>query len=367
MMSQIKVSTMECLMRHILVKGLKIISFLIILTLSACGPGTLDGPCSLDPDFHGCFERVDAPIGNITINQEGCNLLGGTGSGLFDDQDFNDTETVLLIQGNRDITDVAAGGSAPLKMVTPNGNARFQNASWKFGGGSISFDGSGDYLSIGDHGDFNFSDGTWTVDTWARVNAIGGEYMLYYQQTDASNYMYIKIQVDNTVRFGVVSDGAHIVILTTPDVILDTTTWYHIEVVENGNNYYIFIDGIQQASISDTSRPANYTGPVYIGADSGGSQSLNGYLDEIRVSRITRHTANFTPRTMEWQELEWSFTGTVTELGRATLHITPEEDPERIFDVEAWNPGAPSNPDRGRLRIQRPGYPLDELQSTPCP
>jgi hypothetical protein len=324
----------------------------------------LGGPCvSFDQDFHGCFERTDHSSWNINIEQE-CGQLSGAGSGLFDDRDFNDTNTVLLIQGNTDITDVSAG-STPPKIITPNGNAVVQRVVSKFGGGSISFDGTGDYLSTPDHAHFNFGDGTWTIDMWVRVNALGGEYMLYYQQTDASNYMYIKIQADNTVRFGVISDGGHIVILTTPAVINESGRFYHIEVAENGNNYSIFIDGVRQAVTSDTDRPANYTGPVYIGADSMGGQSLNGYLDEIRVSRIARHTANFTPPAEEWRELGWTFTGTVTGPGMSTLHITTEEEPAMMFDVEAWNPLVGDTPDRTRLRIRRDATTY-ELQTTAC-
>ena len=129
---------------------------------------------------------------------------------------------------------------------------------------------------------------------WARVNALGRAYMLYYQQTDASNYMYITIGNDNTVQLGIVS-GGNVVNLTTPAVISSTGRWYHIEATENGNNYYIFIDGVQRASTSRALRPADYSGAVYLGADSSGGQSLNGYLDEIRVSKIARHTAPFNP------------------------------------------------------------------------
>lgn len=38
---------------------------------------------TLDPDFHGCFERRDVPSGQLIIIQEGVNLIRGTGFGLF--------------------------------------------------------------------------------------------------------------------------------------------------------------------------------------------------------------------------------------------------------------------------------------------
>ncbi len=319
-----------------------------------------------DPYFHGCFERIAAPSGSINICQGSGDQLDGSGSGLFGDN-FNDLNTVLLIQGNTDITtditDVAAG-STPPKMITPNGNARSQNALWKFGGGSISFyDGSGDYLSIPDNPDFNFSDGTWTIDTWIYNNAdtVG---RIFYQQTDADNYISL-YNTNSTLYFRIARAGSDVVSINCPAGALSDGAWHHVALVENGDSYVIYIDGVSAGSSTVTVRPVNYTGTVYIGSLNGSSGYLNAYLDEFRVSKVARWTTDFTPPTEEWRELEWGFTGTVTGPGRATLHITTEEDPERIFDVEAWNPLVGGAPDRTRLRIRRDGTTY-ELPTTVC-
>ena len=41
---------------------------------------------------------------------------------------------------------------------------------------------------------------------------------------------------------------------------------------------------------------ATNTSPVYIGADTNGN-GYTGYLQDIRISRYARYTANFTPPT----------------------------------------------------------------------
>ena len=349
--------------KQIIKNTLIVLAFFVILTMITCSFNPSGVLCSSE-NFEGCYQKDTEPRGSIDIDisAENSNLLTGMGRGLFNVG--NDSNTILLIHGNANIADEAEG-SIPKKMISLNGNAAVQGVS-KFGAGAVSFDGSGDYLSTSDHADFNFSDGTWAIDMWVRVNALGGAYMLYYQRTDASNYMYITVRNDNTVQFGIAS-GGNVVNPTTPPVISSTGRWYHIEAAENGNNYYIFIDGVQQASTSTTSRPADYSGAVYLGADSSGGQSLNGYLDEIRVSKIARHTARFTPPAVEYSEWDagWSFTGTGTrplneQCTGATLNITMEGAGGESFEVNASRPNVP-----GPLILERDGTSY-VLTSTTC-
>lgn len=73
-----------------------LVTFVLITLLFTVAASTLAG-CTLnrmglctpttpaiDPSFRGCFENTAAPpLGQITIIQEPCNVLRGTGSGLF--------------------------------------------------------------------------------------------------------------------------------------------------------------------------------------------------------------------------------------------------------------------------------------------
>lgn len=221
-----------------------------------------------------------------------------------------DSNTMLLLHmdGTDASTTFTDDSYATQHTVTANGNAQLDTANKKLGTASGLFDGDGDYLTIPDNADFNFSttgsNRKWTIDFWVNFSDIATTQALYYQETDLNNYMSIFMVGDTSggyIRCEIVAAAAVVVALQTP-LELVASQWYHIEVVENSNDYYIFVDGVQKAYVSEgtTTVPANYTGSIYIGRnpnetgyDLGGTS--NTWLDEFRVSNNARHTANFLP------------------------------------------------------------------------
>jgi len=58
------------------------------------------------------------------------------------------------------------------KVVTAYGDARVSTSQSKFGGASMSFDGSGDYLQLNDHSDWDFANKDFTVEFWANFSSL---------------------------------------------------------------------------------------------------------------------------------------------------------------------------------------------------
>ena len=83
---------------------------------------------------------------------------------------------------------------------------------------------------------------------------------------------------------------------------LASNTWYHFAVVRNGTgtgNLVLYLDGVADATsggaVTDN---FNQTNALYVGADRVGGSSLNGYIDDLRITNgVARYTANFTPPT----------------------------------------------------------------------
>lgn len=81
---------------------------------------------------------------------------------------------------------------------------------------------------------------------------------------------------------------------------MSATTWTHIALCRSGSSTRLFLDGVQTGSTyTDTN---NYLGPAnrpVIGASglSLGGSALNGYIDDLRITKFARYTANFTPPT----------------------------------------------------------------------
>jgi hypothetical protein len=158
-------------------------------------------------------------------------------------------------------------------------------------------------LTVPDHADFDFSAGSFCIDTWFYADNLTAIQPIYFQGTSPDNYVYLYVSTTGTVNFVVYNTGVAVVSLVSP-VAISAATWYHIEVDENGSNWYLFINGIQHAYSSDADRCANYTGVVKIGGtNSTLFASAQSKIDEFRVSKIYRHTANFSVATSAYNSL----------------------------------------------------------------
>ena len=108
------------------------------------------------------------------------------------------------------------------------------------------------------------------------------------------DYFIIEVNPSGGVTFLISTvHGSDEVTLSSTSGIISTNTWYHIEVSENGDDYYIFVDGILRGNVSSTVRPAVDTSVVYIGYDASDMNYFTGKMDEYRVSDICRHTSDF--------------------------------------------------------------------------
>lgn len=214
------------------------------------------------------------------------------------------TPTVLLLHGNGTdgstiFTDEAG------KTVTPAGNAQIDTAQSKFGGASMLFDGTGDYLTVPDSADWVFGTGDFTIDFWVRAWATGVRQRILTQLIGVNNCLNFRIDTDNKLYFIAESAaGASLANYNTTDAVnIADAAWHHIAFVRSGTNFYIFLDGVSQGLTVGTAIGANSLSDgdsaLFIAANAtSGLESVNGWIDEFRISKgVARWTANFTPPT----------------------------------------------------------------------
>jgi len=197
------------------------------------------------------------------------------------------------------------------KTITRGGEASLDKDIYKFGGASLKLNGSTDYLSLADSNDFDFGNGNFTIDFWLNLNGFSGTFAtgLFSQRTTFSTnlafYFYIS-QSDKRLYFYHTTDGS-----TTIgggfNTVFNTATWYHLELVRNGTEIYLFVNGVKESNVLSvgTNTFYNSNANVTIGCMKTGASTYshftNGYIDEFRVSKgIARHTSNFTPPTVEY-------------------------------------------------------------------
>jgi hypothetical protein len=200
-----------------------------------------------------------------------------------------DSNTKLLLHYKGTDSSVTFTDDSPtVHTVTANGNAQIDTAQFKFDTSSGTFDGSGDYLSLSDHADFNLGQG-FTLDTWIRFNSVSGIHTIYFQgDATAGDYVWWWVDhVQSTLNFRSVSAGALICSISdTWAPIADT--WYHIAVVDGWN--------VNQVTNGDFALSTNW---VHNTGWSIGSGTLNCNAAQTGLSETTQVNAITSPGTYE--------------------------------------------------------------------
>ena len=214
--------------------------------------------------YTAAFTPPTAPLTAITNTSL---LLNFTNAGIFDNAAENDLETV--------------------------GNAQISTSVKKYGTGSLAFDGTGDWLLVLDNTNLQLGSGAFTVEGWVYLSATGSVRGLVGKGTSTTGWL-LSTNASNQVVF---TDGTT---ATTTTTALAASTWYHIAVVRSGtgtNQTVIYIDGVSSATGTSSSN-FNQTNGMYVGADRTAGNALNGYIDDLRITKgFARYTANFTPPT----------------------------------------------------------------------
>jgi len=255
--------------------------------------------------------------------------------------DPNYSSVSLLLNGNgtngsTTFTDSSSYGHT----VTPVGNAQISTTQSKFGGSSMYFDGSGDYLEVPPSAGFDFDYGSFTVEAWIYLTANGttaagttnwpivNKHSIYNTQTSTggSNTAWAfryspqqgnKLVFVNRIQASNFTEGVNLFTKYSTAVNLSLNTWYHVAAVRNGTTLKLFLNG---QDVTDTNT-GNYdwstinmsldTGSigqnkVRVGRILGGSNPGTviwyavGYIDDLRITKgVARYTSNFNPPTAQ--------------------------------------------------------------------
>ena len=215
--------------------------------------------------------------------------------------------TTLLLQG-----DAGANGAqnnvfydtSPNQFaITRNGNTTqgtFSPFSLQPGEWSNYFGASSTYLSFGSNSAFGFSTGAYTVEFWYYPTALSG--LRWLCSNDASGGINIYMS-DNQLNWGYWGAGGFI----TVNNAFNLNQWNHVALCRastSSNQASVFINGIRVANGTD-SRDWTVNGPFVIGGTSQSSNSLDGYISNLRVVKgsdvygvsNTRYTVPTTPLT----------------------------------------------------------------------
>jgi|688.fasta_scaffold49046_2 hypothetical protein len=203
--------------------------------------------------------------------------------------------TVLLLNfTNSNIPDYTMNNN----LVTV-GDAKLSSTVTKYNPYSIAFDGTGDYCQFRMTDVNKFGSMDFTIEGWIyRNNSSDGGF--YTDRATSPDYSGLSITI-RTNQIAILASvngstwGINTVATPTGNTV-SVTAWAHIAITRSGSTWYVFINGVLSYSQTLAGTLVQSQNTAYIGADIPDSKYLNGYIDDLRITKgLARYTANFTP------------------------------------------------------------------------
>jgi hypothetical protein len=193
---------------------------------------------------------------------------------------------VLFLKGDgeNDSTDIIDSSPNP-KTVDRFGNAKISTDQSKYGGSSLYFGASNDYLSISNIG----TNDPFTLEFWGYFTSTANKGIFQFGILDSTLKKYYLYVNNSNILLG----GTEFSTIGQPVVI---NTWYHVAVVRNTSTVRMYVNG--NSSVERTTSPNVEGLPLIIGTRFQSTlYGLTGYLDSIRLTNLARYTTDFNPET----------------------------------------------------------------------
>jgi hypothetical protein len=203
------------------------------------------------------------------------------------------TNTSLLLN----FTHAGIYDAAMLNNLETVGDTKISTTQSKFGGSSMFFDGTGDYLVTQSNSIFTFGTGDLTLECWIYQTATSTSTyrVIFGDNVYGSTGGYTLYSYNNALNLWKGGSGGVEVIAPAGTITLNA--WNHVAWTRSGSSNRLFINGTQVGAT--TTDATNYTSTIsYIGASQAGTFPFVGYIDDLRITKgLARYTANFTPPT----------------------------------------------------------------------
>jgi len=246
-----------------------------------------------DVHFVNGSHDYDASSASLTVPTEKISAISNTKYLGSQEPYINDNST-------HDVA-ITTNGTVITEPFSPYDHGGY---STSVNGGSMYFDGTGDYLTAGTDASLALGSGDFTFECW-----------IYPPTATMANYAGIYSNTSdgagdsNALRFGNLgTDATTLAVQTAASSIFNSTSgavkvgqWNHVALVRSGtstNNMTIYVNGL--ASGSGTSTANFSTGYATIGTNvySGVHYLYSGYMANVRVvSGTAVYTSAFTPPT----------------------------------------------------------------------
>jgi len=167
-----------------------------------------------------------------------------------------------------------------------------------FPGGSLSFNGSDNALSVASSADWNIGTGDFTIQWFHRQVASSGGAGRIFQFGGHPSQFGTSFEGGSKDQFYLWLGGSSPANFTITGTLLGV--WHHIAITRQGTQLRMFQDGTLKTTVTNSTNPTLTGLPLILGKDpnAGGNTHFNGQITNFEyVVGTALYTAGFTPPT----------------------------------------------------------------------
>lgn len=240
------------------------------------------------------------PFGAARLNSLGKRAAVSAGAFTPPSAAFtDDSNTKLLLHFNGTngaTTTTDDNGSGRTAKTITLVQSSLSTTQAKFGTASLRVDGTGaDYAWAGDSDDWDLLAAPRTFECFCYINSFTNisrnspnhlPKMMGHMDQAGSTFWAFGPNTDQGMTFYYWSGGNNWFHSTAKDLV--TGKWYHMALITTATGAKVYVDGVEYLSSALTNTPTKGGTNFAMGADFG--QSMNAWIDEVRVSSVNRYT-----------------------------------------------------------------------------
>ena len=173
-----------------------------------------------------------------------------------------------------------ADGSGNSNQGTLVNGARW--ASGKYGT-AIAFDGVNDYVNVPDGNSLDLTTAG-TIEGWVRLDALNRWNSVIAKGSANNNALHnYALEITNGNRFMCILGNGSASRTLTSTTAATTGVFYHLACVWSGSSFQLYINGVLNASTTQSLAASGNNAPLYIGQFGGSVDQMSGVIDEVRI------------------------------------------------------------------------------------
>jgi len=149
-------------------------------------------------------------------------------------------------------------------------------------GGSLVFDGTNDYVDVGNPSSLSMGTGDFSLESFFNVSGDAG-YRIILQKGNpgvgANRGYRLRIELNNTIVMTVTGDTE----LTATSSAITYNTWYHVVGTKTNSELQIYINGMLSGTGSAPAGTTTVSNNFTIGLQDAGNWPFNGKISTVRV------------------------------------------------------------------------------------